>query len=381
MALPKVYSMRILLFSDLHAHAFKPYSEMLPDGSNSRLQDAINILEQIGNICKDYKVDGVLCAGDLFHTRYVIQVPTFNAIYEAIAKIKMQVMFFGLLVGNHDQGNRKGDIYSTETLRSIVTVMDEPKWYVFGTKEAWDQVLILGLPFNDSKEALKMAIEEGINQPNMKPLPRALLAHIGLSGAKAGANFVMISNNELTVPDLKPEAFQQVFLGHYHMPQNLTPNVRYLGATHQHNWGDQNQERGCWLWDTDPRSKQEFSEPKMIPLRAPKFVKVPYDTVLNPKHTKLDEMVAGNFVQVVCPIDLEMDDWLYWEKRILDWGARKVEQFIEPSKTPTMKQATFHPGMDYETMVDRYVELSSMDDTLKPGLVDLGKEILTKVTT
>jgi DNA repair exonuclease SbcCD nuclease subunit len=374
--------MRILLFSDLHAHSFRPYSDMLPNGRNSRLQDTIDLLGQIGDVCKDYKVDGVLCAGDLFHARYVIQVPTFNEIYEAIAKIKMQVMFFGLLVGNHDQGNRKGDIYSTETLRSIVTVMDEPKWYNFASKnQPMDQVLVLALPYNDSKEALKQAIEEGVTQPNLKPLPRALLAHVGLSGAKAGANFVMISDNELTVPDLQPDVFQQVFLGHYHMPQKLTPNVRYLGATHQHNWGDQEQERGCWLWDTDPRAKQEFSDPKMIPLRAPKFVKLPYDIVLNPKTTKLDEIVTGNFVQVVCPANLDADDWTYWAKQIIDWGARRVEPFIEPSKKPTMSQATFHPGMDYETMVERYVELSKTPGGMKEGLVDLGKEVLAKVTT
>ena len=41
---------KIVVFTDLHAHTFGPYSTALEDGTNSRLQDALNVIDKVREI-------------------------------------------------------------------------------------------------------------------------------------------------------------------------------------------------------------------------------------------------------------------------------------------------------------------------------------------
>ncbi len=367
--------MRILNFSDLHAHAFKPYSDLLPDGMNSRLKDTVRILGEIEELCKQYAVDGVLCAGDLFHARATISVRTFNAVCEAVAKIKMHVDFFGLLVGNHDQTDKKGEIYSTHTLGSVVQVMGNIGWRTMQS-ESGERLNVLAVPYDPEKEYTLNQIKEFAQAPPTRD-PRALLGHFGISGGKVGANFVLIDDDEINLGELPYAQFDQVFLGHYHVPQTLLSNVRFLGATHQHNWGDVGQDRGCWLWDTV--EDQEFSEPTFVPLHsAPKFVLLPYDAIIN---AKTPVTVENDFVRVVCPNWLSAEQWSEAAALVKDAGARRVEPWVEPTALngPGPVTGDFHPGMDFEEMLDKYVE--ALDSPLNAErLTDLGQSILKEVS-
>jgi DNA repair exonuclease SbcCD nuclease subunit len=216
--------MRFLIFSDPHCHAFRPESELLPSGLNSRLQDSLNVLEQIYVLCRKHEVDCVLCGGDLFHARAVISVSTFNLVYEAIAKIKTVVNDFILVVGNHDQANKIGTVHATQTFQAIVTVVDTPAWVSVDP-----DVNIFCVPFSENREDIVNAIAEGVQEAPQGT--KILLGHFGVSGAEPGSNFVLTSSDIPTLPELQYNKFTQVFLGHYHKPQELLSNVRYIGAT------------------------------------------------------------------------------------------------------------------------------------------------------
>ena len=148
--------MKVLLFSDLHAHSWRNCSTMLPTGRNSRLQDTINILREIRELADKEKVDGVLFAGDMFHIRpglASMHIPTFNAVYEEIALLKLNRTFVALLVGNHDQGDKAGREYSVFAFRSTVTVMDQPGWHQFISDEG--EVLgVLAISAHQDRERL-----------------------------------------------------------------------------------------------------------------------------------------------------------------------------------------------------------------------------------
>jgi DNA repair exonuclease SbcCD nuclease subunit len=339
---------------------------------NSRLQDSLNILNEIYNACIADKVDGVLCLGDLFHARSVINVSAFNKVYEAVAKIKTAVDFVGLLVGNHDQVNKTGTEHSIQTFNSIVTVMDKPMWYVFEANE--EQIAVLAIPFSEDKDALHRVIGEKSTEATANNI---MLGHFGISGATPGANFVMINEHDLTLPDLRFKEFDQVFLGHYHLPQVLTSNVRFVGATHQHNWGDVDQDRGYWLYDTH---SDRLKEPHQILLNsAPKFVKYPYDTIINPKFSE-EHNIEGNFVRIICPPHLKPDQWAEAAALVKDWGARKVEPWIvDTGAKQVISGSKFQAGMDFETMIESYVEELSPESD-HDTLVNLGKDILKAAT-
>lgn len=364
--------MKVLLFSDLHAHAWKPYSGILPNGRNSRLQDTINILQQIRFIADSEQVDGILFAGDMFHIRpglSVMAIPTFNAVFSEIAQLKVNRQFVGLLVGNHDQGDKAGREYSIYAFKSIVTVMDQPGWYTFMSDEA-EVLAVLAIPASNDREAMVRSIFTGIKQRqeeiNVGDAHRhIMLGHFGVDGAIVGTNFVLRDDNLLRVTDLQNHQFEQVFLGDYHEPQQLAPNVRYIGATHHHNWGDVGSERGCIIWDSERGTVHGYK------LEAPRFVKVAYQGGEPPK-----EVVDDNFVRILCHRQYDFYEQEQVSQMFKVAGARHVEFWFDATSEVAPKTSRFQPTMDTDDMIEAYVEA---EEPAYPDLaIRAGRAIMTE---
>jgi len=362
--------MKVLLFSDLHAHAFKAYSTVLPQpvGRNSRLHDAILILQEIKAIADKEDVDGILFGGDLFHIRPgagTMKISTFNAIYDAIARLKIGREFVGLLVGNHDQGDRAGREHSIYAFGSIVTVMDKPEWFNFTP-----DLHVFALPAQSKNAPIKEIIDLNLN-PDFEG-QAIMLGHLPIAGGVVGCNFHMPDESATKVDDLRPDYFRRIFLGDFHKPQTLQPSVQYIGATHHHNWGDADQRRGCLIWDT------ETNVVKFHHLTsAPKFVKVPIDNVSN--MTVVD--LQGNFIRVVhnAPLSGATSEQIRVE--YLKAGAKVVEFWLDQKASSIMgatKNNEFHPAMDHEEMVVTFVKKEVPDDLDEDSLIGFGNNILAK---
>lgn len=368
--------MRVLLFSDHHGHAWRSYSSLTPTGVLSRLQDGLEVLGKIAALARKEQADLILFGGDLFHTRGTINVQTWNLIYDAVTRLRVAAQV-GLLVGNHDQSNRAGTIHSVYGLSSIVAIMDRPGWFHFqvaSTKIGGrpEQLHVLALPYSKDREWL---VDQARTLADHSPStlePSMMLGHFGVSGAKVGSNFVLVDTHLLTLADLPYDKVDQTFLGHYHEPQELLPNVRYLGATHHHNWGDAGQRRGCWLWDTGEKSV--FSEPTFVPLQAPEFRVTPYGTKL----TK--ELVGGHFIKMeaqAVPTQSEID---VYTREALALGARSFEVTWEVEGMQAGSSTAFQPGMDTEAMLEAYVEEVDPSFLDPAQLVQLGCDLLRQAS-
>ena len=357
--------MRVLLFSDHHAHSWKPYSNILPE--ETRLQDGINVLKQITRMAKDKNVDVILFAGDMFHARGTIHVKTFNAVFEEIAKMSMYATV-GLLVGNHDQMNRQGDIHSVYALGSIVTVMSKPGWYQLTPKHSSFKLNVFAVPYHPVKDDILAGIDEGVKTHPGKLAPNIMLGHFGIDGAVVGSNFVLVDKSAVSAAQLKFQEFDEVFMGHYHEPQKIAPNARYLGATHHHNWGDVGSERGCWLWDTG--EKDEYFDPQLVPLVYPRFIAM----------TNEDRGVDVEDCYVKIKQTAPCSDRSQFEQALMKGGARVVEWELDSIDGFSVSYTgDFRPGMDYEEMVESYVRLGDSildEDTL----IDVGKSIIRQVS-
>jgi DNA repair exonuclease SbcCD nuclease subunit len=366
--------MKVLEFSDLHGHAFKPYSVKLPSGRNSRLQDAVAVLDEIYQACLVHEIDIVLFLGDLFHARDTLAVPTFNAIYEGVARIKTRVDDLGLLVGNHDQVTKQGEIHSIYSFDAIAQVMDSAGWYSFHSRKENRQLHVFAIPYTEDKERIEAYLQ--LSCSSMPPgETTCCVAHLGISGAKVGSNYVLTSKDNPTVVPFAQQKFSQVFLGHYHQHQLLAPNIRYLGATHQHNWGDVGQQRGYHIWDTIENTVEFFEIES-----APKFVK--WDANKMASAAEMKAAMEGNFVRIEYDELLDPATWKKVKEQMLEFGARRVEQWVEPTLVSALSPEDverYQPGLDFEDMIDSYVADSNCGTLDEEMLIRLGKSILKGV--
>ena len=368
--------MKVLFFSDLHAHAFKAYSTVLPQpvGRNSRLQDAILILQEIKSIADQEGVDGILFGGDLFHIRPgagTMKIPTFNAIYDAIARLKIGCSFVGLLVGNHDQGDRAGLEHSIYAFGSIVTVMDRAGWFKFEANDK--EQYVFALPAQGRHSQVKEIIDQTITESPELAEKAILLGHLPIAGGVVGCNFHMSDENASKLDDLRPDYFHRIFLGDFHKPQTLQPGVQYIGATHHHNWGDAGQRRGCLIWDTvtDEVTFHHLTS-------APRFEKVSADSWVK------DMLVSpppGAFIRVIHSTSLSGATRDEITGTYLQAGARSVEFWLEQKVKDTSvisKTSEFHPSMDQEEMIVTFVKREIPDNLEEDMLISTGRDIMNK---
>lgn len=234
---------KVLAFSDLHAHAFQPYSTILPNGRNSRLQDAVDCINQILQYSLQEDIDLVLFCGDLFHTRKHIVTQAFNAVYEALAKFQVFGIPLVMIHGNHDQADREGKHHAIFPFKTFATVVDEPGWYEVQGKE--QLYSIFAVPYIEDAEHLRDVM--GSTRASTVGCASIFMGHFGLQGAKAGADFVYRNPVEPKTGDLNPGQFDLGLLGHFHIHQKVADKFYYIGAPLQHNWGDSRQIRGFVL--------------------------------------------------------------------------------------------------------------------------------------
>ena len=106
---------------------------------------------------------------------------------------------------------------------------------------------------------------------------------------------------------------------------------------------------------------------------APRFVEIPFDFPFGPSK----ELFEGNFVKIIYTEQPDLKDFLHVSKHLSTHGAKGVDyKIVREEEEATQKSSSkFQPGMDFEEMIDEYVQLNA--DTLdKEVLTGLGKELL-----
>lgn len=352
--------MKIVVFSDLHAHPFKPYATILPNGAHSRLTDAIECVRQVVRVAVEADADLVLFGGDLFHARRTINVPAFNAAYETLAGFVGHQIPLVMIPGNHDQADKAGAEHSVYAFRAFATVCEKPGWEIV-TGKSGALYAIMALPYTENLEQIRDAVRE----PGPRGGPKLLLGHLGIQGADLGADFVYENPHDATLADLNVDAFDACFLGHYHKHQQLAERCWYVGAPLQHTWGDRDQWRGCLIYDTKARDIE------LVGLEAPQFVRLQEGQKVPPKD---------------CYVRIEDDRAWTEEKREQarqSLSARSVE--IVPPKNGEKKAAgprlDLAPSTATQDMLERYVRsgVQSAEGLDEQYLLQLGHEVLEEV--
>ncbi len=271
--------MKILCAPDLHCY-WPNYSRTGEDGTPSRLADWRRSAEAIIKAAVEHRVAAAIFPGDFFPNSR----PAPAQVLE-VASLFWRLENEGIRVvgcaGNHD--------LLGPGQPSPVDLVDEMGY----ERKRWgltqpgiihlDELEVVVLP---STKAVKTAADPAVAAQEISQQlidiarywlamadptkPAILMGHWAVSGCRlAGGNVLAATEPTLPLAELQSLPVNAVVMGHIHTPQVIAtdPLVLHTGVFERHDFGEEENECGCWIVDLDAYPpKAEF-----VPLPARKF--------------------------------------------------------------------------------------------------------------
>ena len=238
----------ILIFADPHLHDY-PEAVTRP-GCASRLRDVADALDWVLQVGVEAHVTDIICAGDLLHDRKTGARPeVLHHLGVWLAAVHDAGVALTLLVGNHDM-SLDGACTSLAALCGSATVVSKPSQLEFGGHQ------VGFLPYTADPAAAEASCRA------LKGC-RYLVGHVGLGDPNCAPADYEVPGC-MTLSSLCVQQFDKVFLGHYHLHQEVTPSVMYVGSPLQLSFGEAGHPKGCILLDVDSGSAR-FVENEVSP--------------------------------------------------------------------------------------------------------------------
>jgi DNA repair exonuclease SbcCD nuclease subunit len=357
-------SFEFLVFSDFHAHnhtycATRTSIPGIRGLYNSRLADSVAVLDEIVEYAKDHKIKHVVFCGDLFHRRTSVFTDVRYVVTDRLHKFVEEGITLYMIPGNHDMGDRKGNVHSLVGLGELSPYINVYNKVSLSSLDAVDFVFV---PYTDSLDEAKNMLEKAGDLAALSPKPTILFAHLGMQGAKVGSDYVLVADSDISVTDVPSSKFVACFFGHFHEHQQLFLNGWYVGATHEHNWGDAGGSRGYLHVNVEDDGKVSF---KQIKTSAPNFVVRKDEEIVVWKH--------NDFLKVIT------------KEKFLDKEALKKEMGIthleivtdteEDNTEFTLDTTQLSPLSILEQWVDKKLP-QHLD---RDEVLDIGKDILKEI--
>lgn len=267
---------KVLHFADLHV-GMENYGRIDPEtGISSRIRDFLDRLDEVIAQAEQREADLILFAGDAFKTRD--PDPTQQREFATRVKKLASLAPTLLLVGNHDVPGIAAratsvDIFNTLTVDNVI-VGRKPDARVVETRNG--PVFLAWMPFpvrnrllaqedvqGASIEELDRAVEALVadllagfaKQAAETELPRVLVGHFSVGGARFGSERSVMIGRDLVIPKaaLAEPVWDYVALGHIHQHQNLAaaderPPIVYSGSLERIDFGEEVETKGyCWV--------------------------------------------------------------------------------------------------------------------------------------
>jgi len=287
---------KMLVTADWHLSNSLPHARFLKDGSGmtDRFDSQIVASRHIAGLAKKHKVDVVVIVGDLYDKRTVDALTLRHSISALVEFAPVSVL---VVPGNHEAHSEGGEHYLPEYFKEIghehisffgfEDVVEPRKW-----------VALHSLPYASPTRALEnlAALQAQIAEEDPMGKKRHILfAHVPIQGASVGS----WKSDVGLEPAFMEQRFDRVFLGHYHVPQVLTPSCECVGSPWQLNFGEEGIPGEVLI--VTLREDGEATLGQRIPIFAPQF-----HTVRGFDEAKVEEVVdrfrPGDFVRVVAEV-------------------------------------------------------------------------------
>jgi len=344
--------MKILTISDPHFHPFQQFSEVV-SGTSSRLLDVKKVFDAAVDLGVKEGCELMLIPGDIFHVRGAIRPSTINVVLDCFERAQENFPVV-VIPGNHDMEDKGGRATAIDFLRTLNNV------YVMGSSSriAIRGVSICGIPYQPSLsdfEEVVLGMEEYLHNCNI------VMIHQGVDDlADKG-----VPETGLTVKKLQ-EYFGKkatIIAGHYHRPVSKK-NVYQIGAPLQHNFGDEGQKRGAWIFELD--SENNFKLAEFFPINiTPRFetVGADYESVLASNPKKFD----GAFLRVKAASSDE-------GKKAVELIKPKASSIVIEREYSSVHGVVMKVG-SVQSMVKKYFEFISLPEDKAKNALNLYEEI------
>lgn len=198
----------------------------------------------IFEVFKSNGVERIIHGGDLINTRKFVEVKELDFMMKIfIERLVDNGYHMDMIPGNHDVYYR-----NTNRLNFIDFIADRFKGYI--KIHHTPNIIKIGnqkfmmVPWlnSENQEICLNFIKENISDDII------VIGHFDLVG------FVM-HKGSISRRGLTPEVFngyQEVWSGHYHS-RSTQGNIRYMGASTQFNFNDSDEDRGCYIYDTETK--------------------------------------------------------------------------------------------------------------------------------
>ena len=218
--------MKLAHLADAHL-GFRQYPRQTPQGINQREADVAMAFRRAIDDVVAQQPDLIVVAGDLFHSVR----PTNTAILDAFSRFqdlraRLPNAPIVLVAGNHDtpRSVETGSILRLfEAIPDVHAVAHEPRRLEFPRLET----AVLCVPNGAWSAASKPALA-----PDPDAKWNVLVTHREVEGVLPYAASAALGYGAQPIrrTELKPDAFDYVALGHYHVATKVEPNVWYAGA-------------------------------------------------------------------------------------------------------------------------------------------------------
>lgn len=346
--------MRILLWSDLHAHEWPALSHLTNEGINSRLQHALDVITALDKVCVEENIKSRIFLGDLFHVRGQISVIVLTKLLDAFSRSNAHGIEDYLLVGNHDLALNT-NFHSLTAFSGIrnLTVVDAPCVLpIEGTK----------ISFHPWRENRLQWREEYLEIAQHKPV--ASMMHFDFCDVQYRGQQI---GEGCSSSVLNPSIFS--FSGHYHDHKNYDSLV-YVGSPMQHNWSDVGTKRGYIILTIESKDvKWEFHSIKV----SPRFhIVKDYPTA---KYKR--KIMKGGFVRVVSSTTLPDKEKEQYTRLLKDSA---VVQFVHNRGAQAaieQEDIVKNVGYKLDDVIETYVKSRNCEGLTETRLIKIGKELIS----
>lgn len=356
--------MKIACFGDLHAHKFKEFDVRTDESGSQRLDNIINTLRYIRKWCNENRIYLVLFSGDLYHARGRVDTEVLNFVSDEIEQFEQDGIFIVMIAGNHDQYDNsdvpENSLHSLKKLSNVIVYDTVGRYTAYHNTSPYEgeKVEIILAPYSKNAQLVK----DYIAKVEKKDFPQILLFHLGISGGFVGSGSYPMAD-AFEVEDLRPDLFRYVIGGHFHKRQFLgnLPNAFYCGAPIQHSFGDEGEDKGFYVVDTNELCSIEF-----IPIPNPQFLTFSGDVQDMTEDYLSYADNRGDYVRFLVTAE-QLEDYKDIIPANLHYKVELQKEYVEQSRMDVKI------GMSFEEIVTKYAEENN------PDAIAIGLEILREV--